>query len=227
MRLIRPSILAAACLALAGCSLPSHTAAPAPVTVTVTATPETPSATPDTDDTTAAAPPSTATTPGTSAPSSTATTASAVPTASAGGHVVRYTDKTGLLQLPVSNAAIPDAPAGMRDYARAQLRTMWHDQFQSAPGCEGIAQLQLKRVSPTAAYVVASWGDTTPTCPQYAGDPGWWEVWGADPGQPGAWHTTLKGQGLAACSDLVSAGIPRAIYPSCSNGTSKVPNPVA
>lgn len=226
MRLIGPIVLTVAGLALAGCSLPSHDAAPAPVTVTVTATPQ------PAGESTLAAPSSAAA--GASAGSSPtsepsrATPVSASPTVgSTAGHVVRYSDKTGLIQLPVSNAAIPDAPAGVRDYARAQLRQMWHDQFQGDPGCEGIAQLQLKRVGPTAAYVVASWGETTPTCPQYAGDPGWWEVWGADPAQPGSWHTTLKGQGLASCSDLVSAGIARAIYPTCSDGTRKVPNPMA
>jgi hypothetical protein len=139
--------------------------------------------------------------------------------------VIRYADKTGLLQLPVSNASIPDAPAGLRDFARAQLKQMWHDQFQGDPGCEGIAQVQIKRVTATAAYVEASWGATTPTCPQYAGDPGWWEVWGQDE-ENGTWSTTLKGQGLASCSDLVSHAITRGIYPTCSDGTEKVPNPV-
>jgi len=136
----------------------------------------------------------------------------------------RYSDKTSLLQLPVSKQALPEAPAGLVDFARSQLTTMWHEQFQDEPGCMGIAQVRIKRTLPTSAYVEASWGDLTPTCPQYAGNPGWWEVWSSD--GAGSWSVALKGEGTAACDDLVAAAIPRAIYPSCSDGTKKVPNPV-
>ena len=141
------------------------------------------------------------------------------------GPVTRYADKVGLLQLPVSNAAIPDAPAGVRDFARAQLKQMWHDQFQNDPGCEGIAQVRIKRSTPTRAYVEASWGATTPTCPQYAGNPGWWEVWGTQSGSE-AWSVILKGEGTPSCNDLVSHAIPRSVYPTCSNGSQKVANPL-
>jgi hypothetical protein len=152
---------------------------------------------------------------------------SAAPSAAASATsvaVTRYTDKTSLLQLPVAKSALPDAPAGLVPFASDRLEQMWHDQFQGDPGCEGIAQVRIKRTIPTQAYVEASWGDLTPTCPQYAGNPGWWEVWRAD--GSGTWSVALKGEGTAACTDLVSAAIPRSIYPSCSDGSKKVPNPV-
>ena len=155
-------------------------------------------------------------------------TPSAEPSAPGGTSTVaatRYSDKTSLLQLPVSKQVLPEAPAGLVDFARTRLTTMWHEQFQDELGCMGIAQVRVKRTLPTSAYVEASWGDMTPTCPQYAGNPGWWEVWSSD--GAGSWSVALKGEGTAACSDLVAAAIPRSIYPSCSDGTRKVPNPVA
>lgn len=139
--------------------------------------------------------------------------------------VTRYSDKSSLLQLPVSAESLPGAPAGLVSFAEQQLNQMWHDQFQDELGCQGIAQVRIKRASSTRAYVDASWGDLTPTCPQYAGNPGWWEIWGSE--GDGSWSVVLKGEGTAACGDLVAADVPRAIYPSCSDGTKKVANPVA
>lgn len=214
--------LAVATLALTGCSLTSNGSQPTSAPTTHAAS--TPA---QADGTTPATAPTSA-----SAPASTGASTAASTDASAGGStaptpateaVTRYSDKTGLLQLPVSNAAIPQAPAGLRDFARVQLKQMWHDQFQNDPGCEGIAQLRIKRSTATAAYVEAGWGATTPTCPQYAGNPGWWEVWG---NASGAWAVTLKGEGTASCSDLVAKSISRAVYPTCTDGSKKVPNPV-
>ncbi|WGL51287.1 hypothetical protein P5P86_15130 [Nocardioides sp. BP30] len=230
MRLIRHIALAAAAVALTGCGLNS-TSADSPTSDTPG-----PSGTSDTSGTgsadgaggTATSPAPPASTPAAeqSTPSRTATptpNGTATSRAATSPPVVTYTDKTGLLQLPVSNASIPDAPAGLRDFARLQLRQMWHDQFQNDPGCEGIGQVRLKRASIAAAYVQVSWGATTPTCPQYAGNPSGWQVWSDDAGH---WSVALDGEGTAACADLVAHAIPRSIYPTCSDGSKKVANPV-
>jgi len=221
MRLTRHIALAsctvASVVALAGCGLlPSHSSDPTP------ASGPTHHRTPSAVATSAPAAPTE--TPSPSAEDS--ATDSPSPSATVGSTVAatRYSDKTSLLQLPVSKQALPGAPAGLVSFAASQLKQMWHDQFQDDPGCMGIAQVRIKRTLPTSAYVEASWGDMTPTCPQYAGNPGWWEVWGSD--GSGGWSVVLKGEGTAACTDLVAAAIPRAIYPSCSDGTKKVPNPV-
>ena len=158
------------------------------------------------------------------APSTGSTSGATAGTSSSPVAVTRYSDKTSLLQLPVSAEALPGAPAGLVPFAEHQLTQMWHDQFQDELGCQGIGQVRIKRTIPTQAYVDVSWGDMTSTCPQYAGNPGWWEVWGS--GGDGTWSVILKGEGTAACDDLVSAGVRRAVYPSCSDGTYKVPNPV-
>jgi hypothetical protein len=220
MRLIRHIALAAGAVALTGCGLNSTNA---DTTSTATASSPAPAtsapAVQDTPTGTATSP-----SPDDDATASASTDASATSSAASSTPVTTYSDKTGLLQLPVSNAAIPDAPAGLRDFARTQLKKMWHDQFQDDPGCEGIAQIRIKRTTATAAYVEAGWGATTPTCPQYAGNPGSWAVWGE---HDGSWSVTLDGAGLAPCADLVSHAIPRVIYPTCSDGTKKVANPVA
>lgn len=230
MRLIRPIALAAGAVVLTGCSLNLSNADTSPASSTRSTAPAAGSAT-TTPVTDPASTPATASTPtasgqdfGESSDDKTADASSSAPAVDS-GPVTRYADKVGLLQLPVSNASIPDAPAGLRDFARAQLKQMWHDQFQDDPGCEGIAQVRIKRSTPSLAYVEASWGATTPTCPQYAGNPGWWEVWGTTSGSD-AWSVTLKGEGTASCNDLVSHAIPRSVYPTCSNGSQKVPNPV-
>ncbi|MCA1982379.1 hypothetical protein [Nocardioides nematodiphilus] len=210
-----PIALAVGAVLLTGCGLlPSDSDA-------------TPAASPTRHRTHTAAPISTAA----AAPSTTpeAREASETPTAEASPTadpvtVTRYSDKTSLLQLPVSPEALPGAPTGLVSFAEQQLTQMWHDQFQDELGCQGIAQVRVKRTIPTQAYVDASWGDMTPTCPQYAGNPGWWEIWGS--ASDGTWSVVLKGEGTAACADLVSAGVRRAVYPSCSDGTKKVPNPV-
>lgn len=229
MRLIRHIALAAGALALTGCGLNSTSAGTNGGSGSTSSDPT------GTAGTTGMPTPAPATstpaversTSSSSAPSSPAdggpsSAASSAPASSP--LVVSYRDKTGLLQLPVSNASIPDAPAGLRDFARTQLKQMWHDQFQDDPGCEGIGQVQLKRATATTAYVQVSWGATTPTCPQYAGNPGGWQVWAND---GGTWSVALDGEGMAACADLVSHAIPRSVYPTCSDGTKKVANPVA
>ena len=234
MRLIRNTALAAGALALttlAGCGLTSgsddHAStgpATAPASIPAT-TPVAPVASTPGTPTQAATPTRPSDPATTTAPTTDPATASASAMSSqASAPVVRYNDKTGLLQLPVSNASLPGSPAGLRDFARARLKKMWHDQFQDAPGCEGIAQVQIKRANSAAAYVQVGWGAMTPTCPQYAGNPGSWEMWGD---HDGTWSLVLTGEGLASCSDLVAHHIPRVIYPSCSDGTRKVPNPVA
>ena len=231
MRLVRHTALAAVTLAgvvsLAGCSLLPSDSDP---------TPASSAATQSTQPVTSAAPVATATptpqaSPGdglSQSPSaSTSTSPGAVASTPAAAPVpaTRYNDKTSLLQLPVSPEALPGAPDGLVTFAEQQLTQMWHEQFHDELGCQGIAQVRIKRTTPTQAYVDVSWGDMTPTCPQYAGNPGWWEVWGSD--GDATWSLVLRGQGTAACADLVSADIPRSIYPSCSDGTRKVPNPVA
>jgi len=232
MRLIRNSALAAGAVALttlAGCSLTSGSddhantapaSAPASSAATTPDAPA-PSAPGTATQTATPTPPATPSTP--SAPDPATASASAM-SSQASAPVVRYNDKTGLLQLPVSNASLPGSPAGLRDFARARLKKMWHDQFQDAPGCEGIAQVQIKRANSAAAYVQVGWGAMTSTCPQYAGNPGSWEMWGD---QDGTWSLVLTGEGLASCSDLADHHIPRVIYPTCSDGSHKVPNPVA
>ena len=221
MRLIRHIALAAGAVALTGCGLHSTNADTSPTDTASTSAPT--ASTPVAQDTPTEATTSASTD---SASDSASADASAGTSSSAATStpVTTYSDKTGLLQLPVSNAALPGAPAGLRDFVRTQLKQMWHDQFQDDPGCEGIAQIRVKRTTATAAYVEAGWGATTPTCPQYAGNPSSWAVWG-DHG--GSWSVTLDGAGLASCSDLVSHAISRAIYPTCSDGSKKVPNPVA
>jgi len=236
MRLIRTTALAAGALALttlAGCGLTSSKADSSPsgtpsTPTTAVSNPAAPTEDPTAAETPTASAAASATTSDAPASDDAATVPASPPSASsmssgAGAPVVRYADKTGLLQLPVSNASLPDAPAGLRDFARTRLKQMWHDQFQDAAGCEGIAQVQIKRANAVAAYVEAGWGEMTPTCPQYAGNPGSWEIWG-DEG--GTWSLVLTGEGLASCADLASHRIPRVIYPSCSDGSRKVPNPV-
>lgn len=221
MRLTRHIALAAGAVTLttlSGCGSSSPQAEnPPEPTASTPATASAPAA-----PTAPATPPTSATTSGSASASPGAATTSAAPTV-APVHVTTYSDKTGLLQLPVSNASLPGSPPGLRDFAKTQLTKMWHDQFQGAPGCKGIGQVLVKRTSATAAYVQVSWGATTPTCPQYAGNPGWWEVWGA---QGSTWALTLRGEGLASCADLSSHAIRRAIYPTCTDGSKKVPNPV-
>jgi hypothetical protein len=225
MRLIRHIALAAGAVALTGCGLNSTSADSSPTDTTPPATAVSTDARADAS-ADASAPAAQDETPSTTA----VPTSSSSPTESSAGTppassppVVTYRDKTGLLQLPVSNASIPDAPAGLRDFAKTRLKRMWHDQFQDDPGCQGIGQLQIKRASSAAAYVEASWGALTPTCPQYAGNPDSWEIWS---NSAGTWSVNLEGSGLAACADLVEHAVPRSIYPTCSNGSSKVPNPV-
>lgn len=224
MRLIRHIALAAGALALTGCGLNSTSADSTGTTSapssTGTDTPGAAISTPAASTPAASATPSEAT----SSPADDGSSSAASSAPASSPLVVSYRDKTGLLQLPVSNASIPDAPAGLRDFARTQLKQMWHDQFQDDPGCEGIGQVQLKRATATTAYVQVSWGATTPTCPQYAGNPGGWQVWAND---GGTWSVALDGEGMAACADLVAHAIPRSVYPTCSDGTKKVANPVA
>lgn len=241
MRLIRTTALAAGALALttlAGCGLThsddhSDSATASNPALTTAATPAAPaSSASSAQDATSATSTSPASTPagGATASSDPATdaageqTSAAAMSSAAAAPVVRYADKTGLLQLPVSSASLPGSPAGLRDFARDRLKKMWHDQFQGAPGCEGIAQVQIKRANTAAAFVEASWGAMTSTCPQYAGNPGSWEIWGD---QGGTWAVVLTGEGLASCADLTAHRIPRVVYPTCSDGTHKVPNPVA
>lgn len=168
----------------------------------------------------------------TGAPSSTPTTEPSPPATSgapsapsapaAGGTIHKYKDLT--LRLPVSDDAVPDAPAGMIEFARQSLEADWKRLGHTA-GCEkgGMVTVTATR-SDGFAYVMRDVDPSLENCPKAASMAGGYRAVWKD--VDGTWKEVLGMQDVPPCSDFEKWDVPSALLgmdAQCLRGDDVVP----